>query len=132
MPSYVLWNAVKRKNKFTTLANKLAQSHQDGSYPTFLACLAKLDLLILDDWLCGPILTAHAQDLLEILDTRFGRVPTLVAFQVTVSDWFPRFPDPTVGDGILDRVIHNAYRAELSGGSQRKLRSTLAMSSTDL
>jgi DNA replication protein DnaC len=112
------------------LLYQLAQSHQDGSYPTFLAGLAKLDLLILDDWLRDPISTANAQDLLEILDDRFGRVSTLVASQVPVSDWFPRFPDPTVGDGILDRIIHNAYRAEMSGDSQRKLRSAIAMSST--
>jgi len=119
-----------RYYRTSRLLYHLTQSHQDGTYPSFLAGLAKLDLLILDDWLRDPVSTANAQDLLEILDDRFGRVSTLVASQVPVSDWFPRFPDPTVGDGILDRIIHNAYRAEMSGDSQRKLRSTLAMSST--
>lgn len=112
------------------LLYQLAQSHLDGSYPSLLASLAKLDLLILDDWMRDPISASHAQDLLEVLDDRYGRVSTLVASQVPVADWFARFPDPTVGDGVLDRVVHNAYRLNLSGDSLRKTRSPVPMSST--
>jgi DNA replication protein DnaC len=112
------------------LLYQLAQSHQDGSFPALLASLAKLDLLILDDWMRDPISAANAQDLLEVLDDRFGRVSTLVASQVPVADWFARFPDPTIGDGVLDRVVHNAYRLNLSGDSLRKTRSAVLMAST--
>ena len=80
----------------------------------------RLDLLILDDWMRDPITTANAQDLLEVLDDRYGRSSILVASQVPVADWFARFPDPTVGDGILDRLVHNAYRLNLSGDSLTK------------
>lgn len=109
---------------------QLSLAHQDGSYPTLLASLAKLDLLILDDWMRDPISVSSAQDLLEVLDDRYGRVSTLVASQVPVADWFARFPDPTVGDSILDRIIHNAYRLNLEGDSQRKTRAAALMSST--
>lgn len=112
------------------LLYQLAQSRQDGSFPSFLAALARLDLLILDDWMRDPISANQAQDLLEVFDDRFGRVSTLVASQVPVSDWFARFPDATVGDGILDRIVHNAYRINLSGDSLRKTRSAVAMPST--
>jgi DNA replication protein DnaC len=112
------------------LLYQLSLAHQDGSYPTLLASLAKLDLLILDDWMRDPISVSSAQDLLEVLDDRYGRVSTLVASQVPVADWFARFPDPTVGDSILDRIIHNAYRLNLEGDSQRKTRATALMSST--
>jgi DNA replication protein DnaC len=112
------------------LLYQLTLSHQDGSYPALLASLAKLDLLILDDWMRDPISTPHSQDLLEILDDRYGRASTLVASQVPVPDWFVRFPDPTLGDGILDRIIHNAYRLNLEGESQRKTRAAALMSST--
>jgi len=108
----------------------LAQSRLDGSFPTFLTSLAKLDLLILDDWMRDPISAAQAQDLLEVFDDRFGRVSTLVAAQVPVADWFARFPDPTVADSVLDRIVHNAYRLNLTGDSQRKTRSVSLMSST--
>jgi DNA replication protein DnaC len=112
------------------LLYQLAHAHQDGSFPALLAGLAKLDLLILDDWMRDPVSTQNAQDLLEVFDDRFGRVSTLVASQVPVSDWFARFPDPTVGDGVLDRIVHNAYRLNLEGDSQRKLRAAALMPST--
>lgn len=112
------------------LLYQLAQSHLDGSYPNLLSSLAKLDLLILDDWMRDPISAANAQDLLEVLDDRYGRVSTLVASQVPVADWFARFPDPTVGDSVLDRIVHNAYRLNLSGDSLRKTRSPIPLSST--
>ena len=77
-----------------------------------------------------PISATQAQDLLELLDDRFGRIFTLVAAQVPVPDWFSRFPNPTVADSILDRLVHNAYRLSLEGDSQRKIRATLSMPST--
>ncbi len=109
---------------------QLAQSHLDGSFPVLLTSLAKIDLLILDDWMRDPISASETRDLLEILDDRFGRVSTLVASQVPVGEWFQRFPDPTHADAILDRLIHNAYRLNLTGDSQRKTRSPITMSST--
>jgi DNA replication protein DnaC len=109
---------------------QLAQSHLDGSFPSLLTSLARLDLLILDDWMRDPVSAANAQDLLEVLDDRYGRVSTLVASQVPVADWFARFPDPTVGDGVLDRIIHNTYRLILSGDSLRKTHAPILMSTT--
>lgn len=109
---------------------QIAQTHLDGSYPVLLAKLAKVDLLILDDWLRDPISASETRDLLEVLDDRYGRVSTLVASQLPVSDWFTQFPSPTHADAILDRIIHNAHRLNLIGDSQRRLRSPIAMSST--
>ena len=119
-----------RYYRTSRLLYQLAQSHQDSSYPTLLASLAKLDLLILDDWMRDPISTVNAQDLLEVMDDRFGRVSTLVASQVPVGDWFVRFPDPTIGDSVLDRLVHNAYQLQFEGDSQRKIRSAALMPST--
>jgi DNA replication protein DnaC len=112
------------------LLYQLAQSHSDGSYPAFLASLAKLDLLILDDWMRDPLTVSEVRDLLEVFDDRFGRVSTLVASQVPVADWFARLPDPTLADSLLDRIVHNAYRLNLKGDSQRKTRAAVPMSST--
>ena len=109
---------------------QIAQTHLDGSYPVLLAKLAKVDLLILDDWLRDPISASETRDLLEVLDDRYGRVSTLVASQLPVSDWFTQFPSPIHADAILDRIIHNAHRLNLIGDSQRRLRSPIAMSST--
>lgn len=59
----------------------------------------------------------QARDLLEILDDRYGHSSTLVATQIPVDNWHDRFPDPTLGDAIMDRLVHNAHRLELKGDS---------------
>ncbi len=56
--------------------------------------------------------------------------PQLIACQVPVPDWHLRIPDPTLADAILDRLDHNAYRIQLEGESQRKLRAQRSMSNT--
>ena len=110
--------------------HSLAQARQDGSYLNFLSSLNKADVLILDDWMRDPIQLSAAQDLLEVFDDRFGKTATLIVSQVPVADWHLRFPDPTLGDAILDRTIHNAYRLSLLGDSQRKLRGNRTMPHT--
>ena len=101
-------------------------AHADGSFPKLLRSLARTHLLILDDWLRDPLSRSQAQDLLESLDDRYGRAATLIATQVPVSSWLARIPDPTLGDSILDRIVHNAYRLELSSAeSMRKIHSPL-------
>jgi DNA replication protein DnaC len=111
------------------LLHLLAKARADPQQE-LLAELAQNDLLILDDWLRDPPSLDQAKDLLEILDDRFGHSATLVISQIPVPEWYPCFPNPTVADAILDRLVHNAHRLNLEGESQRKLRSPLRMSST--
>jgi len=73
---------------------------------------------------------ANAQDILEVLDDRYGQTSTLVASQMLITDWYSQIQNPTLADAILDRLIHNAYRLQLSGDSQRKLRAIQSMSNT--
>jgi DNA replication protein DnaC len=119
-----------RYYRTSRLLFQLARSHLDDSYPTLLAGLAKIDLLILDDWMRDPISASETRDLLEIFDDRFGRVSTLVASQLPVAEWFSQFPNPTLADAILDRLVHNAYRLNLTGDSQRKVRAAITMPTT--
>jgi len=72
----------------------------------------------------------QSQDLLDLFDDRYGRSSTMVITQVPVDSWFDRFPDPTIGDAVLDRLINNAYRLQLSGDSQRRIRDSVSMPST--
>jgi DNA replication protein DnaC len=107
------------------LLQSLELAQADGSYPQLLRSLARIHLLIFDDWLRDPLSRSQAKDLLEILDDRYGRSATLIATQVPVSEWHARIPDPTIADSVLDRLIHNAYRLNLSGDSMRKVHSPL-------
>ena len=114
-----------RYQRTSRLLHEIMLSHADGSYPKLLTKLARVQLLIFDDWLRDPLTPSQARDLLEILDDRYGRSSTLVATQIPVEDWHAQFPDPTLGDAILDRLVHNSYRLELKGESMRKTRSLL-------
>lgn len=119
-----------RYYRTSRLLHQLSMAHADGSYPDLLHTLARTQLLVFDDWLRDPLTRSQSQDLLEIVDDRYDRSSTLVATQVPVVDWHARFPDPTIGDAILDRLVHNAYRLELQGESRRKLDSPLPMPTT--
>jgi len=112
------------------LLHALSLARNDGSFLSLLRSLAKTSLLILDDWMRDPITLANAQDILEVLDDRFGHTATLIASQVPVSDWHLRIPDPTLADALLDRIVHSALRIQLQGESQRKLRAVRSMPNT--
>jgi len=108
----------------------LNRARQDGSYLQSLRSISKIDVLILDDWMRDPIPISAAQDLLEVVDDRFGHSATVIASQVPIPDWHARFPDPTLADAILDRCVHNAYHLVLQGDSQRKIRGFRTISHT--
>jgi DNA replication protein DnaC len=113
------------------LLHTLEQTRQEAAYPNLLRSLARTDLLILDDWMRDPLSQANAQDILEVLDDRFGHASTIVIAQMPVAEWFSQIPNPTLADAILDRLVHTAYRLQLLGESQRKLRSPIrSMSNT--
>lgn len=119
-----------RYHRTSRLLHTLTQTREDGSWSQGLRSVAKTSLLILDDWMRDTITLQNAQDLLEILDDRFGHTATLIASQVPIAEWRHRIPDPTLADAILDRLVHNAHRIELKGESQRKLRAKRSMPNT--
>ena len=104
------------------LLQELQVARADGTYANRLASLEKVDLLVLDDWGIAPLEPPAKRDLLEILDDRYQKRSTLVAAQLPLENWHGWFADPALADAILDRLVHNAYRLELKGESQRKLR----------
>lgn len=101
----------------------------DGRYPKLLATLAKTDVLILDDWGLAPLTPEQRRDLLEILEDRHGTRSTLATSQLPVEKWHDSIGDPTLADAILDRLIHNAYKINLKGGSMRKHKTQLTHTS---
>ena len=84
--------------------------------------MGRADLLILDDWGLEPLDAAARHDLLEILEERYGRRSTAITSQLSVDRWHEIIGDPTYADAILDRLVHNAHRIELTGESMRRTR----------
>lgn len=114
-----------RYYRLPRLLFELALARADGSYLKLLSQLAKADLIILDDWGISPLEGQAQHDLLEVIDDRAQSHSTLVASQVPPSAWHQLFTDPTVADAVLDRLLHNAIRIDLKGGSMRKKTSTV-------
>jgi DNA replication protein DnaC len=99
---------------------ELATARGEGRLPRTLAMLERTRLLIIDDWGPEPLNAEQRRDLLEIVEDRYEKGSLLVTSQIPVSRWHELIADPTIGDAILDRVVHRAHRIEPKGPSLRK------------
>ena len=104
------------------LFSALALARADGRYARTLRQIAKVDLLILDDWGPETLNADQRRDLLEIIDDRHEMRSIIVTSQVPIDRWYEIIGNPTIADAILDRLVHNAYRIELTGESLRKMK----------
>jgi len=102
------------------LLEELALAHADGTYTRLLGRLAKVDVLILDDWGLAPLRDQERRDMLEIFDDRHGMRSAIFTSQLPVEKWHDYVADPTIADALLDRIVHNAHRIKLKGPSRRK------------
>jgi DNA replication protein DnaC len=98
----------------------LADAQMDNRYSQFRDKLSKVPLLILDDWGLKKFTLEETHEIMELFERRYGRAATIISGQLPVSAWHDLFPDPTLADAILDRVVHNAYKYSISGESMRK------------
>ena len=108
------------------LLEALGVARGDGRYARMLKSLARVQLLILDDWAITPLTAEQRRDLMEIVDDRHDRASTIVTSQVPVELWHEHIGNPTIADAVLDRLVHGAHRLELKGESMRKLRAAKA------
>jgi DNA replication protein DnaC len=102
------------------LLHELGIARADGSYGRELLRLARTDVLILDDWGLAPLGDNERRDLLELVDDRCRCRSTIITSQLPIKKWHEYIGDPTIADSILDRLVHNAHRIELSGPTLRK------------
>jgi len=104
----------------TKLFAKLKMAKADGSYIHEIGKIERQQLLILDDFGIQPLDAQSRSALMEIIEDRHEKASTLITSQVPVSNWYEVIGEKTIADAIMDRIIHNAHRIELSGESLRK------------
>ena len=102
------------------LVSALAHGRDGELHERLMRRLAKVSLLALDDWGLQGFSAEGRRDLLEIVEQRYGRKSIVIASQIPVDRWPELIGEPTIADAVLDRIVHNAYRIELTGESQRK------------
>jgi DNA replication protein DnaC len=106
------------------LFRDLAIARADGSLRLLLAKLSRIDLLVIDDWAMAPLSEPERRDFWEICEDRYQMRSMILTSQLPVTRWHEQIGDPTVADGILDRLVHNAHRIEMRGDSMRKKHGT--------
>jgi DNA replication protein DnaC len=111
--------------RLSRLFLELTQAKADGSYHKRLKLLAKIQLLIIDDWGLEKLNPAQRNDLMEIMDDRHGHTSTVMISQLPTDQWYAGIGDNTLADAILDRLMHNAHRLQLKGESMRKIMNQL-------
>jgi len=102
------------------LHDEIALARADGRLPRLMAAWARTDVLLVDDFLLRPLGPDQAADVLEVIEDRVGLRSTIVTSQLPVSLWHEALGEPTVADGILDRLLEAVHRIELSGESMRR------------
>jgi DNA replication protein DnaC len=102
------------------LFDELRLSRADGTYTRLLSRLARVDVLVVDDFAIAPVADDERRDLLEILEDRYGSRSTIVTSQLDPKNWHDYLADPTLADAICDRLLHASHRLVLKGPSRRK------------
>jgi len=98
----------------------LKMAKADGSYIKETARIEKTDLLILDDFGMQPLDGHNRSALIEIIEDRHGKRSTIITAQLPVGQWYDVIGEKTIADAVLDRIVHNAHRIEMSGESLRR------------
>ena len=104
------------------LLESLQVAREERTYLRTLKQLARIDVLVLDDWGLHGIGQVQQRDLIELLDDRYTLRSTIVTSQYPINKWYETMEDPTLADAILDRVRGNAHKIELTGESMRKVK----------
>ncbi len=105
------------------LFEEFSLAHADGSFSSLLRRLAKIDVLVIDDWGLSAIRDSDRRDMLELLEDRYSSKSTIFTSQLPTASWHDYLGEPTIADAICDRVLHGAHRLVLKGPSQRKEKS---------
>ena len=104
------------------LFRDLALARADGSLRSRFTRMAKVDVLVVDDWAMAPLGDLERRDFLEICEDRYQIRSLVLTSQLPLAQWHAQIGDPTLADSILDRLVHNAHRIEMQGESMRKKR----------
>ncbi|MCY3629967.1 MAG: IS21-like element helper ATPase IstB [Bacteroidota bacterium] len=116
-----LENFKTRYHRLSRLLETLQTAREEGIYLKTLKQLARMDVLVLDDWGLHRINPLQQRDLMELLDDRYTVRSTIATSQYPLDKWYETMEDPTLADAILDRLVNNAYKIQLAGESMRKV-----------
>lgn len=101
----------------------LEQAVDNSNEKLFIKKLKRFKLVVIDDFGLSNIPSKVENALLNFIDSYSTNGSLLITSQYSYDLWHEKFNDPTLADAILDRIIHNAFKLEITGDSMRKSRS---------
>lgn len=104
--------------------DELAVARLDGRFGRLTASWARIDVLVIDDFLLRPLTADQAADTLEVIEDRAGLRSTIITSQLPIALWHQALSEPTIADAALDRILQNLHRIELEGESMRRPENT--------
>jgi uncharacterized coiled-coil protein SlyX len=81
----------------------------EGTRKDYLADLASVSLLIIDDLGMRKLPHTAAEDLLELVMRRYERASTILTSNRPVEDWGKLLGDTAAVTALLDRLLHHAH-----------------------
>lgn len=104
----------------------LFAARADASYAKKLKALARVDLLVIDDFGLKPLRTPEDEDFYEVVNERYEKRSILLTSNLDPKDeWDRVFPNPLLGAAVVDRLRHRAHPVIIDGSSIRCLRSVI-------
>jgi DNA replication protein DnaC len=103
---------------------EIQEAKNENKYSKFMAQLQNIKLLILDDIGLKSYTLEESRDILEIAEGRYNKGSIILSGQISHTKWYELFPDPTIADAIMDRIIHNSYILALD--SKKSMRAVMA------
>lgn len=106
--------------RFPRMLEELAIARADGRFARLLSGWARIEVLVIDDFLLRQLSPDQAADTLEVIEDRSGLRSTVLATQLPVGLWHGAIGEATLADALADRLLENLHRIELHGESMRK------------
>jgi DNA replication protein DnaC len=106
--------------RYSELLFELGLAEKEGALHTLIAKLVKIKILLIDDWGIAPLNSTQRYLLFELIEKREQRGSLLITSQYGFDQWHAAFQDETVGDAVLDRIVHMSHVIKLENDSLRK------------
>lgn len=107
-------------SRWPRMLGDILAARGEGTYLKHLRKLAKVDLLIIDDFGLNSLADSDKKDFLEIIEDRYMTAATIITSQLPLKEWHAFIGDQTIADAVCDRLFHVAHKLELKGDSMRK------------
>jgi DNA replication protein DnaC len=100
----------------------LKAARLDNSVEVEMRALARIELLILDDFALQSMDSTETSDFYELIVERHQKTSTIVTSNRDPSEWIAVMSDPLLAQSAVDRLVSTSYELVIEGESYRRQR----------